>query len=424
MSACPVGAIVPDARLEPRQVPFVALNADFYRTPRERPLLAPVVPAPAANRGSFAVAIVGSGPAAMYAADELLTQPDARVTMFERLDRPYGLARFGVAPDHVATRRVAELFDRIAAHPRFALRTGVEVGRDITHDELRAGHCAVIYAVGASADRRLGIEGETLGGCVPARDFVAWYNGHPDAAGATYDLSANRAVIVGNGNVALDVARILAVDPSALAGTAIAPEALAALRESRVDEIVLLARRGPEHSAFTVPEFLGLLATTGIQVVVDAPTGIPAPGVAADFATGPKLRLLHDLPRATTPRDGRRRVVLRYEAPPQRILGDTTVTGIVAGGERIDAGLVLTAIGYRGRPIAGLPFEEATGTVPNEQGRVDPGTYVAGWIKRGPSGFIGTNKSCAQQTVRSLVADLNAGLLGPATPNRSLRPAG
>ena len=372
------------------------------------------------------VAVVGSGPAGFYAAGALLASEDPRVEvdLIDRLPTPWGLVRLGVAPDHPNIKAVSRAFEKTALHPRFRFFGHVAVGKDVEHDELMRLYDAVVYSVGAQTDRMLGIPGEDLPGSWPATAFVAWYNGHPDFQDLSFDLSGERAVVIGNGNVALDVARILAVDPETLAGTTIAPPALSVLRESRVEEIVVLARRGPEHSGFTVPELLGLLATAGIQVVVDAPAGIPAPGVAADFATGRKLRLLRDLPRATTPRDGRRRVVLRYEAPPQRILGDTAVTGIVAGGETIDAGLVLTAIGYRGRPVAGLPFDGASGTVPNEDGRVEPGTYVAGWIKRGPSGFIGTNKSCAQQTVRSLVADFNAGLLRPATPNRSLQPAG
>ncbi|TAM84450.1 MAG: 4Fe-4S dicluster domain-containing protein [Jatrophihabitans sp.] len=422
VTACPVGAIMPVEQLAPRLSAFAELNAAFYREPRDRPPLAPVVPAPVAVTGRFDVAIVGSGPAAMYAADEVLLQPGARVTVYERLAQPYGLARYGVAPDHRETRAITALFDRIAADPRFRLRTGVEVGRDLTHEELVRRYDAVIYAVGAATDRRLGVPGESLTGCVPATDFVAWYNGHPDAAGVRHDLSGDRAVVVGNGNVAIDVARILTADPRSLAATSVAPAALAALRASRIEEVVLLARRGPEHSAFTVPALIDLIATPGLQVVVDGELA-GTDGVGADpFAAAHKLRLLRDLAPASSPRDGRRRVVLRYGAAPRRILGEDRVTGVACGEQVIDCGLVLTAIGYRGVPVPGLPFDEATGTVPHERGRVAPGVYVAGWIERGPRGFLGTNRTCSRETVRRLLEDIGAGLIAThAEPGQRLR---
>ncbi len=438
VSACPVDAIVPHSKLAPSQQRFVQINADFYLTARERPLLAPPVPAAVAriDREPLRVAIVGSGPAAMYAADEILTQQGARVDVYERLDRPYGLARFGVAPDHQRTRQVGELFDMIAAQPGLTLYTGVEVGSSVRHDELLAGHHAVIYAVGASSDKGLGLPGENLPGCASATDFVGWYNGHPDRVDDTYDLSGARAVVVGNGNVALDVARILTVDPATLAGTDIAPSALDVLRSSGIDEVVLLARRGPAPSAFTVPEFVGLIETAGVEVVVDAPAGwrdLTAP----DHATRHKLALLRELPDVTVPRGTGRRIVLSYQAMPTAVLGSGRVVGVrVARTELVNApdggvgacgtdevrtipaGLVLTSVGYHGVKVPDLPFEPASGTVPNVGGRVVdeagtpvPGSYVTGWIKRGPTGFIGTNKSCAQETVRALVDDFNAGLL-------------
>ena len=217
--------------------------------------------------GPLRVAIVGSGPAAMYAADELLTQQGVRVNVFEKLPTPYGLVRAGVAPDHQSTKRVTRLFDRIARSPGFSFYLNVEVGVDLTHDELLDHHHAVLYAVGAPNDRRLDIDGIGLPGTATATEVVAWINGHPEFADLPVDLTGERVVVVGNGNVALDVARILTTDPDALARTDIADHALAALRDSRVQEVVIAARRGPAASAFTLPELIGLTATC--DVVLD-----------------------------------------------------------------------------------------------------------------------------------------------------------
>ena len=252
VSACPVGAIAPDSRLEPKQLPFIELNAAFYPK-REGKLpptskLASVLEAPeihARSGGPLTVAIVGSGPAAMYAADELLTQRGVRVNVFEKLPTPYGLVRAGVAPDHQTTKRVTRLFDRITRKRGFGFYLNVEVGNHVTHAELLAHHHAVLYAVGAPNDRRLDVEGMGLPGSGTATEFVAWLNGHPEFTSLPVDLSHERVVVVGNGNVALDVARILTTDPDALARTDIADHALAALRDSRVREVVIAARRGP-----------------------------------------------------------------------------------------------------------------------------------------------------------------------------------
>ncbi|MEV0706281.1 FAD-dependent oxidoreductase [Nocardia aurea] len=438
-SACPVDAITSSKKLTEEQKPFIEINADFYRRSRPRPLLARPVPAAeiGAGREPLRVAIVGSGPSAMYAADELLTQPDVSVTVFDRLPVPYGLARHGVAPDHGRTRQVADLFDVISAQPGFGSYLNVEVGEHISHDELLAHFHAVIYAVGASSDRKLGIPGEGLPGNVSATDFVAWYNGHPDHADDQFDLSNPRAVIVGNGNVALDVARILTSDPEELARTEIAPHALRALRESRIEEVVILGRRGPAESAFTVPEFVGLL---GADVDIAIEGELPDYGVELPYQVEQKLKLLHAV--RTRPFGARKRIVLRYLSSPVEILGPDAVTGIevvrnelvlgedgrvgaVATGDTdsLDAGLVLTSVGYRGVPSAGMPFDDRAGIIPNLAGRVLekpggavlPGGYVTGWIKRGPTGFIGTNKSCAQETVRALAEDFNAGLLREPT---------
>ncbi len=434
VSACPVGAIAPEAMLSDSQLPFVELNAAFY-PPRRRDekvpptsKLAPVPDAPVVRSrpdGPLRVAIVGSGPAAMYAADELLTQRGVRVTMFERLPTPYGLVRAGVAPDHQSTKRVTRLFDRVVARRELRLYLNVEVGTHLTHEDLLTHHHAVLYAVGAPNDRRLDVDGMDLPGTATATEVVAWYNGHPDYAGLPVALDHHRAVVIGNGNVALDVARILTTDPDRLAATDIADHALAALRASRVGEVVVAARRGPAQSAFTLPELIGL--TAACDVVLDAADHELVRRDLCD-ETDPlirnKLEILAKLPDASVPAT-RPRIRLAYRLTPRRVTGAVRADGVeftVTGTDevrRLDAGLVLSSIGYRGRPVAGLPFDGAAGVVPNDGGRVVdpasgrsvPGSYVAGWIKRGPTGFIGTNKSCAAQTAHHLVADYNAGVL-------------
>ncbi|AYF76356.1 4Fe-4S ferredoxin [Nocardia yunnanensis] len=440
-TACPVDAITSSKKLTSEQLPFVEINADFYRQERPRPLLAKPIPAAAVKPGRepLRVAIIGSGPSAMYAADELLTQPDVSVTVFDRVSTPYGLARFGVAPDHTKTRKVGELFDVISAQPGFGSYLNVNVGEHVSHEELLAHHHAVIYAVGASADRKIGVPGEGLPGSVSATDFVAWYNGHPAQANRHFDLSQRRAVIVGNGNVALDVARILTADPELLNGTEVSQRALTALRRSNIEEVVILGRRGPAESAFTVPEFVGLLGAD-VDIVVEGEIPEIVDGMSQKVEH--KLKLLRGL--ADRPVSGRKRIVFRYLSAPTAIAGVDRVTGVevvrnelVTGDdgrvhavateetETLDAGLVLASVGYRGVALPGLPFDERTGIIPNTDGRVTeesggavvPGAYVTGWIKRGPTGFIGTNKSCAQQTVRQLVDDFNAGRL--ARPPRS-----
>ena len=465
VSACPVDAIVPQAKLTEAQLPFLTINADFYKQERPpRPILAPVTPAASVSRDRqpLRVAIVGSGPSAMYAADELLTQPGVSVDVYDKLPQPHGLARLGVAPDHQKTRQVSRLFDTISAQKGFTFHLGIEVGKDITHEELMTTHHAVIYAVGASTDRELRIPGSELPGRSSATDFVAWYNGHPDHAHRTFDLSHERAVIIGNGNVALDVARILTTDPDALAETDIAPYALEALRHSSIREVVVVGRRGVAQSAFTVPEFAGLVTVPDIDVTIDRDelTLDPVTARLADtddlpHAVAQKLQLLRHAEESPEHGTDRKRITLRYLLSPTRILGTDRVTGIefermdltadgdglvrsTATGEidTLDAGLVLTSIGYRGVALPGVPFDERAGVIPNTGGRVLTeaggstalGTYVTGWIKRGPSGFIGTNKSCAQETVGNLVDDFNAGRLSdplelqssvPAEPSRS-----
>jgi ferredoxin/flavodoxin---NADP+ reductase len=439
VSACPVGAIAPDTRLEPKQLPFVEINASFYP---ERPAdvklpptskLAPVIPAAEvrARRQPLTVAIVGSGPAAMYAADELLTQHGVRVNVFEKLPTPYGLVRAGVAPDHQSTKGVTRLFERVSGHRRFRFYLNVEIGKHLSHADLLAHHHAVLYAVGAPDDRRLDIDGMGLPGTGTATELVAWINGHPDFADLPVDLSHECVVIIGNGNVALDVARVLTADPDDLARTDISDHALEVLRRSAIREVVIAARRGPADSAFTLPELIGL--TGASEVVLDAAdhqrVASDLAGVfeVSDTLTRNKLEILSKLGDDLAPRRQirRPRVRLAYQLTPERVLGGQRATGVefsVTGTEevrRLEADLVLTSIGYRGKPIRDLPFDESAAVVPNDGGRVVdpdsgepvPGAYVAGWIKRGPTGFIGTNKSCSFQTIQALVADFNAGRL-------------
>jgi ferredoxin/flavodoxin---NADP+ reductase len=433
VSACPVGAIAPETRLEPKQLPFVEINASFYP---ERPTdgklpptskLAPVIPAAEVNarRQPLTVAIVGSGPAAMYAADELLTQHGVRVNVFEKLPTPYGLVRAGVAPDHQNTKRVTRLFNRVAGDRRFRFYLNVEIVKHLSHADLLAHHHAVLYAVGAPDDRRLDIDGMGLPGSGTATELVAWINGHPDFTDLPVDLGHERVVIIGNGNVALDVARVLTADPDDLARTDISDHALKVLRGSAIREVVIAARRGPAHSAFTLPELIGLTSTCDVVLDADDHKLVASDlATVSDSLTRNKLEILSKLADDSAPAS-RPRIQLAYQLTPRRVLGQQRVTGVefsVTGTEEVcglEAGLVLTSIGYRGKPIRDLPFDETAAVVPNDGGRVVdpgsgrsvPGAYVAGWIKRGPTGFIGTNKSCSFQTVQDLVADFNSGKL-------------
>jgi ferredoxin/flavodoxin---NADP+ reductase len=449
VSACPVGAIAPETRLTPEQRPFIALNASHYPDrPNDRKLpptskLAPVIPSPKvlgnrsnhgnrSNRsrhpGPLTVAIVGSGPAAMYAADELLTQRGVQVNVFEKLPTPYGLVRAGVAPDHQTTKRVTKLFDQIVGRREFGFYLNVEVGNHLSHADLLAHHHAVIYAVGASDDRRLDIDGVGMPGTATATEMVAWINGHPDFVDLPVDLTHERVIVVGNGNVAFDVARVLAADPDELARTDISDHALAALRASRVQEVVIAARRGPAHSAFTLPELIGLTTKAAVVLAAgDHEMVLRDLATVSDTLTRQKLEILDKLGSTTMPAGPppRPRIRLAYQLTPKRVLGQQRASAMefwVSGTDEVrqlEAGLVLTSIGYHGRAIRDLPFDETAGVVPNDGGRVVdrdtgkavPGAYVAGWIKRGPTGFIGTNKSCALQTVQQLVDDFNAGLL-------------
>ncbi len=446
--ACPVEAIFPEDRLTEAQTRFKDINAEYYTAHPMPENWNPLTPTPAPPRGqeTLRVAVVGAGPAACYAAQELLERSNVEVEMFDRLPTPWGLVRSGVAPDHPGTKAVTESFEWSFRREAFALHLDVEVGRDIDHDELLAHHHAVVYATGASADRSLGIPGEDLPGSHAATEFVAWYNGHPDCADRVFALSGERAVLVGNGNVALDVARILTMDVDELARTDIADHALEALRRSNIREVVLLGRRGPAQAAYSNPEFLALGDLNGVDVVVDESELDLDPAsaelAAADPAVAMRMRLAREYARRE-PRPGNKRIVFRYLVSPTAIEGTDRVTGLravrnelIPGDDgalvarpteqtlHLDAQLVLRSIGYRGVPLPGVPFDERRAIVPNEDGRVTgagPGVYVTGWIKRGPSGVIGTNKACAKETVAALLADFDAGRLArPAYGRREL----
>jgi ferredoxin/flavodoxin---NADP+ reductase len=390
------------------------------------------------------VAIVGAGPTGYYAADHLFRQPGlvVEIDMYDRVPTPYGLVRAGVAPDHQKIKSVTASFDKVAANPRFRFYGCVELGRHVSVDDLRAHYHMILYTTGAQTDRRMGIPGEDLKNSHPATEFVAWYNGHPDYRHLIFDLSHERAAIVGVGNVAVDVARILSRTPEELATTDIADYALEALRASRVREVYLLGRRGPAQAAFTNPEVkeLGELADADVSAIPDEveldDLSRAAMERAGDRATRKKVDLLQAFARRA-PTGKRRRLILRFLVSPVEILDDghgavggmrlvrnklyATDTGTLqpkATGdfEDLPVGLVFRSVGYRGVSLPGVPFNDKWGVILNEKGRVvDPdrkeplvGEYTAGWIKRGPTGVIGTNKPDAAETVACMMEDLAA----------------
>ncbi|ADG77724.1 FAD-dependent pyridine nucleotide-disulfide oxidoreductase OS=Tsukamurella paurometabola (strain ATCC 8368 / DSM / CCUG 35730 / CIP 100753 / JCM 10117 /KCTC 9821 / NBRC 16120 / NCIMB 702349 / NCTC 13040) OX=521096 GN=Tpau_1092 PE=3 SV=1 [Tsukamurella paurometabola] len=387
------------------------------------------------------VAIVGSGPSGFFAAGNLLEQDDIEVTVdvFDRLPTPFGLVRYGVAPDHPAIKSVTKIFDRTAQHENFRYFGNVEVATDITAAELAQWYDAVIYAIGASGGRRLEVDGAWLPGNHPSSDFVGWYNGHPDRCDLDVDLGVDRAVVIGNGNVALDAARILVTDVEQLAGTDMADHALDALRGSAVREVVVLGRRGAEHAAFTPSEIAELGKLPGVDVIVD-PADVPAEDKERDKARPPvernNLKQLRRL-AAQEPSGADRRIVLKFLRSVVGIGGEGKVDTVsIATNELVEgedgtveaqptgqvtehaAGLVVHAVGYHGTPIPGIPFDTERGVFRNADSRIVgydgaplPGHYVVGWIKRGPSGVIPTNRDCARDTVSVLLADAAAGTL-------------
>ena len=398
-------------------------------------------------------AVIGAGPSGFYTADQLL-KAEIMVDMFDALPTPYGLVRAGVAPDHPKIKSVTRMYDKTAQHPHFRFFGGVELGADVSTDELLERYHAVVYAVGTPTDNRLGIPGDDRPGSVAATEFVAWYNGHPAYADGAPDLSCARAVVIGNGNVAIDVARMLVLEPDELASTDTADHAIDAFARASVTEVVILGRRGPAQAAFTNPELRELGELARADVVVD-PAELELDPLSAMWLesedSSPTVRrnvaMLREF-AARRPAGNSHRIELRFCRSPIEILGDGDgpVTGLAVarnrlvpdshGGVRaevtedqevIPCGLVIRSIGYRGRPLPGVPFDERRGLIRNDGGRVceedgspRPGEYAVGWVKRGPSGVIGTNKKCAADTVTRLLEDLQRGRLNePAVPDRT-----
>ena len=400
------------------------------------------------------VAVVGSGPTGFYVAEHLFRQPGVvvEVDMFDRLPTPYGLVRGGVAPDHQKIKAVTAAFEKVAANPRFRFYGGVELDTTVTVDDLRRHYHQIVYCTGAQTDRRMGIPGEDLAGSHAATEFVAWYNGHPDYQDRRFDLSVERAAVIGVGNVAIDVARILCRSPEELATTDIADNALEELRRSRVREVYLIGRRGPAQAAFTNPESkeVGELADAGVIVPPDEAELDPVSRAAVertqDRATSKKVEIIQSYARRV-PSGKSRRLILRFLLSPVEVIGDeagrvialklvrtrleATPTGALQAKptdrfETLPVGLVFRSVGYRGVPLPGVPFNDAWGVILNEKGRVlEPATkqpvcgeYVAGWIKRGPTGVIGTNKPDAAETVACMFEDLAEGrTLEPREPD-------
>lgn len=410
------------------------------------------VPAAATPERPLRVAIVGAGPSGFYTAAALLKEaPAVSIDLIDRLPAPYGLVRYGVAPDHPKIKMVDRVFEKLCLDPRVRFLGNVELGRDLSRDDLHAHYDQVVYAVGGQSDRRMGVPGEDLAGSHSSTAFVAWYSGHPDFLDLEVDLGCEAAAVVGVGNVAMDVARILARPADELATTDIADPALAALRESRVRDVYVLARRGPVQAKCSPPELKELGEIGGVRVVVEGADLELDPGSAAE-AEGDRqalknLEILAGYANAE-PAPSERRIHLRFFAAPVEITGeDGRVTAIRvertrledAGGgalravgtgeiETLPVGLVVRAIGYRSLPLAGLPFDDRNGVIPNQRGRiVDPATgaalpreYVVGWVKRGPTGLIGSNKPDGVETAAAMLEDLPA---LPPLPTAATAPA-
>lgn len=396
---------------------------------------------------SLRIAIVGTGPSGFYAAEHLLKHAsDVSIDLFDRLPTPFGLVRGGVAPDHQKIKSVTRVFERIAADPRIRFFGNVLIGRDLTRADLRRHFHAIIYACGAPSDRSLGIPGEALPGSHPATDFVGWYNGHPDYCGRRFDLGRPSVAVVGMGNVAVDVVRILARTPEELARTDIADDALDALRASAVRDIYMIGRRGPVQAAFTHPELkeLGELPGAGIHVRaedLDLDAGSAAQLAAGEEKTAEKnLATLREF--AARPATGKPKTIhLRFLESPLRLEGEGRVEHIILGRNRLVTGsggdlraeptgatvrlaadIVFRSVGYLGTGVPDVPFDPRRGIIPSDRGRVVDGStaargeYAVGWIKRGPSGVIGTNKPDAVETSALLLEDAAAGTLAAPEP--------
>jgi ferredoxin/flavodoxin---NADP+ reductase len=397
------------------------------------------------------VAVIGSGPAGLYAAEALVKQAAAlpapvpvRVDVIDRLPTPYGLVRYGVAPDHKSIKSIAQYLRKVLESPGVRFLGGVHLGDDVTRDELVAAYDAVIYATGAMRDRRLGIPGEDLPGSYAATDFVNWYCGHPDVDSSAFTLDAESVAVIGVGNVAVDVARILARDPAELHATDVPQPVLEALHASKVREVHMIGRRGPAYAKFTTKELRELGELPGVEIVVHGDeadlAAFDASGESVTLAEADRRvrgnmvaisRWAQGQPAEPSGSGHARRLVVRFWLRPVEILGTDRVSGLTvertaidASGalsgtgelETLDTQMVLRSVGYQSVPLPGVPFDSRASVVPNDQGRVLgpdgaplPGEYVAGWLKRGPTGVIGTNKSDAAETVRCLLEDLAGG---------------
>lgn len=401
---------------------------------------------------SIHVAIVGSGPSGFYAAEALLrSELPVRVDMFERLPTPYGLVRSGVAPDHQKLKQPIQVFERIAKTPEFGFLGNVRIGVDVTIDELKAAYHAVIFACGAQNDRRMNIPGEDLNGSHTATEFVGWYNGHPDYRDREFDLQQEVVAIIGQGNVAVDVCRILTRPVDELSASDIAEHALDALSKSKIREVHIIGRRGPAQAKFTAKELRELTGLTGTVATLD-PDQLRLSSACENELTSntnaiaqKNMEIFRAIAENAT-RSGSRRIHFRFLASPVAIQGRDRVEKLslvrnqLAGEpfrqsavatdtfEDLDCGLVFRSIGYKGVPIPGLPFDSARGVLPNIKGRlVDgenklPGLYVTGWLKRGPSGIIGTNRADSIETVETLLADLARETPGSAMGLKAVRP--
>ncbi len=404
--------------------------------------------------GPLRVAIVGSGPAGFYVAEKLFKAKElsVEVDMYDRLPTPSGLVRFGVAPDHEKIKNVSRVFEKLMARPNFRFYGNVEVGKHVTLDELRGYYHAICFATGAQTDRRMGIPGEDLRRSHAATEFVAWYNAHPDYRDCEFDLSVERVAVVGVGNVAVDVARILCRTREELQKTDIADYALEALANSGVREVYMLGRRGPAQAAFTNPEVkeLGELPAADVDVLPEEvkldPLTLKALEASGDKAALKKVEILQGFARRKS--EGKpKKLIIRFLVSPVELIGDdedrVVAMRLVKNElyeaedgnlrprptdryEELPVQLVFRSVGYRGVPLPGLPFDEGRGVVPNEKGRVvDSGSggpvrgiYVAGWIKRGPTGVIGTNKPDGAETATAIMEDAASGrLLEPVQPH-------
>jgi ferredoxin/flavodoxin---NADP+ reductase len=397
----------------------------------------------AGDAPSLRVAVVGSGPAGLYTAEALVKQAAAlqqprsvSVDVLDRLPTPYGLVRYGVAPDHPSIKSIAEYLRRVLEHPDVRFVGGVRLGAEVSREDLLGCYDAVVYATGAMRDRRMGIEGEDLPGSHAATDFVNWYCGHPDTDPAAFSLDAESVAVIGVGNVAVDVARILVRDPAELAGTDVSQPVLDALAASKVREVHMIGRRGPAQAKFTTEELRELGNLSGVDLAVPAreadPDGYDATASGAALAESDRrvrgnLAVISDW-AARSPAGRARRLTVRFWLRPVKIEGAERVRGLrlerthfdedgrlrgTGEFETLPVQMVLRSVGYQSVPLPGVPFDERGYIVPNSEGRVLgpdgaplPREYVAGWLKRGPTGVIGTNKSDAAQTVRSLLADL------------------